>query len=88
MKHTTTVTRWMNGGVEWLLAALRVGGSVGGLVVLTGVLLLPLMAIGQDMPSDESVEALVAATPREGDLDTSFGIGGKILTPIVNGLDA
>jgi uncharacterized delta-60 repeat protein len=84
MRHEQTKYQRMFGGVERLSAAVLRRGGVG---VLAAVLLLPLMAAGQDTPavlappdSDEAVEALAATAPREGDLDTSFGGDGTVTT--------
>jgi uncharacterized delta-60 repeat protein len=85
MRQKQMMYQWMVSGVRRLQAVVRRGDDVGVLAML--VLLLPLMAAGQDTPaalaspdSDEAVEALAATAPREGDLDTSFSGDGKVLT--------
>ena len=84
MQQETTADRQMISGEGRLQAAVRRGGGVG---VLAVVLLLPLTAAGQDtseafVSSDraEAVEALAVTAAREGDLDTSFGGDGKVIT--------
>jgi uncharacterized delta-60 repeat protein len=89
MRHETTMYQRIVNGARRLQAVGRRGGGVGVLAVL---LLLPLMAVGQDTletltspDSDEAVETLAATGPREGDLDTSFGGDGKVLTNFGSG---
>jgi uncharacterized delta-60 repeat protein len=88
MQHAQTVARGMISSARRLQAVVQGGGGVGVLAVLA-VLVLPLMAAGQDTlealaspGSDEAVEALAVTAPREGDLDTSFSGDGMVLTDL------
>jgi uncharacterized delta-60 repeat protein len=87
MQQETTRYQWMISSARRLQAGMRRGGGVGVLAVL---LLLPLTAAGQaplealaPLKSDAEVEALGAVAL--GDLDTSFGSTGKVLTVFFDG---
>jgi uncharacterized delta-60 repeat protein len=81
MQQETTMYQRMVSRARWLQAVGRHGGGVGVLAVL---LLLPLTAAGQDaleaLASPDSDAEVVVLGPAPGDLDTSFGGDGKVLT--------